>query len=247
MRITTMLGDALGRGISFLPNIIAAVVILAVGLFIAKALGRLTERSLQAVGLHRRSSAQKLLGEGRSLERVPSAGGRIVYWVLGLVTIGLAVDALHLAWLSAGVARVLGYLPNVLAAGAIVLCGYVAGNFVAGQFARREAGATLLPRLARGGIFALAAFMALQQLGIASSIVTIAFTAAIGAMAVAGALAFGLGNRELAGRVTSEWYARRGSGLRRMDASSMRATTLDEHRGLGVGGELGGPTEHSHH
>jgi hypothetical protein len=50
--------------------------------------------------------------------------------------------------------------------------------------------------------------MALQQLNIATAIVTTLFTVAISAMAVAGALAFGLGNRELAGRVTRDWYER---------------------------------------
>jgi hypothetical protein len=204
-----MLADAFGRAVAFLPNVIAALVILAVGLFVAKIADRVTRRVLTAAGLDRRPAARQLLGQGTPLERVPPAGGRIVYWVLALVTIGLAVDALHLAWLSAGVARVLAYVPHVLAAGAIVVVGYVAGNFVYRRVSRGET-ASLLSRLTRGAIFALAAFMALQELGIATAIVTIAFTAALAAIAVAAALAFGLGNRELAGRVTRDWYERRG-------------------------------------
>jgi len=51
--------------------------------------------------------------------------------------------------------------------------------------------------------------MAVQELGIATAIVTTAFTLLLGAMALGGALAFGLGNRELAARVTREWYDRR--------------------------------------
>ena len=210
-----MLGDAFGRAVAFLPNILAALVILAVGLFVAKIADRVTRRLFRAAGLDRRLAARQLLGQGTSLERVPPAGGRIVYWVLALVTVGLAVDALHLAWLSAGVARVLAYVPHVLAAGAIVLAGYVAGNFLYGKVIRGEAATHLWARLTRGAIFALAAFMALQELGIATAIVTIAFTVALAAMAVAGALAFGLGNRELAGRVTREWYERRGPRYRR--------------------------------
>jgi hypothetical protein len=54
----------------------------------------------------------------------------------------------------------------------------------------------------------LAVFMALQELGIATDIVTTAFAILFGAVALAMALAFGLGNRELAGEVTREWYAR---------------------------------------
>jgi hypothetical protein len=216
-----MLGDAFGRAVAFLPNILAALVILAVGLFVAKMVERVTRRLLLAVGLDRRPAARKLLGQGKSLERLPPAGGRIVYWVLALVTVGLAVDALHLAWLSAGVARVLAYLPNVLAAGAIAMAGYVAGNFLYRKVSSGETASLLWARLARGAIFALAAFMALQELRIATAIVTIAFTVALAAMAVAAALAFGLGNRDLAGRVTRDWYERReGPRYRRYSPAS---------------------------
>jgi hypothetical protein len=52
----------------------------------------------------------------------------------------------------------------------------------------------------------VAVFMALQQLGIATNIVTTAFAILFGAIALALALAFGLGNRDLAGEVTREWY-----------------------------------------
>jgi hypothetical protein len=120
-------------------------------------------------------------------------------------------------WLSAGVARVLGYLPHVLAAGAVLVVAYFAGNFIYGQMASREGASTFGARLVRGGILALAAFMALQELGIATAIVTIAFTVAIAATGVAAAVAFGLGNRELAGRVTRDWYERRGPRYRKYE------------------------------
>jgi hypothetical protein len=60
----------------------------------------------------------------------------------------------------------------------------------------------------KGGVIMLAIFMALQELGVASEIVTTAFAILFGAVALALALAFGLGNRELAGEVTREWYQR---------------------------------------
>ena len=246
MRITSMLRDALGRGIAFLPNLIAAAVILAVGLFVAKALGKLTERGVKAVGLDRRESFHKLLGEGRSLERVPGVCGQAVFWALALITIGLGVDALHLAWLSAGVAHVVGYLPNVLAASLVVACGYLAGNIVYRTLARRDPSSTaLMPRMARGAIFALAGFMALQQLNIATVIVTVAFTAAIAAMAIAGAIAFGVGNRELAGRITREWYAHRGH-YNSTSAQESLDQHPEEHHDLGSG-EKGRPAEYPHH
>ena len=151
MGITSMLANAFGRAIAFLPNIFAALIILAVGLFVASILDRLTRRLLTAVGLDHRPTVRRLIGPEATLERLPSAGGRIVYWVLALVTVGVAVDALHLSWLSAGVARVLAYVPSVLAACAIGAAGYIGGNFLYREVARRPEAPTLSARLAARG------------------------------------------------------------------------------------------------
>jgi hypothetical protein len=217
-----MLGDAVGRAFSFLPNVLAALIILVVGLFVAKIVEKVARRLLMAVG--RRGSVRRFFADEMSVDRVPHLGGRIVYWVLALVTLGLAVDSLHLPWLSAGVARVIGYLPSVLAAGVVVAIGYLAGNFLFRRMlgTRREASSLFWARIVRGVIFAVAAFTALQQLGIATTIITTAFAIVLSAMAVAGALAFGLGNRELAGRITREWYERRNTNplFRRYDPAA---------------------------
>jgi uncharacterized membrane protein len=224
-----MLADAFRRAISFLPNIFAALIILAVGLFVAAILGKITTRLLTAAGLDRRPSMRKLLGHEATLQRLPPICGKIVYWVLALVTVGVAVDALHLVWLSAGVARILGYLPSVLAACVIAAVGYIAGNFLYREVAKREQTSSVLwARIARGTVFALAAFMALQQLGIATAIITIAFTVGLSAMAIAAALAFGLGNRELAGRVTRDWYERRETPLRKYEQPTTAALKRDQ-------------------
>lgn len=230
MRITDMLVAALGSAIAFLPNLAAGLIILVVGLFVSTILGRVTRRALTAMGLERRRSVHQLVGQEVALEGLPHTGGRIVYWVLALVTVGVALDALHLAWLSAGVARILGYLPSLLAAGVVVTVGYLVGTFAYKQVLGRGGTSPFLARLARGAIFVFAGFMALQQLGIATAIVTTAFTVVLSAMAVAGALAFGLGNRELAGRITREWYERR-------DPHSPRYEPTPERRGEERAGE----------
>lgn len=213
MRFMDMLAGAFNRTIAFLPNVFAALLILVVGFVVATILGSVTRRLLAAVHLERRNTARRFVEHEQLLDRAPKAGGRFVYWVVALITIGVAIDALHLAWLSAGVARVLGYVPNVIAAGVVVIAGYLIGNFAYRQAAEKRDGASpLWGRLLRGGIFTIAGFMAVQQLGIATAIVTTAFALVLGAMCLAGAVAFGLGNRELAGRLTREWYERRVEG-----------------------------------
>jgi hypothetical protein len=92
-----------------------------------------------------------------------------------------------------------------------MIVGIVLGRFTGGLImasAGAVQGGPTLARVGRGGVVMLAVFMALQELGIATDIVTTAFAILFGAMAFGAALAFGLGNRELAGQITREWYQR---------------------------------------
>ncbi len=217
MTFTEMLSSAFARIVDFLPNLLAALLILVVGLLIASLLSRGTRRLFTSLDLGNRRGVRKVIDSKRSLARLPWFAGRLVYWVIAIVTIGLAIDALQLTWLSAGVAQVLGYLPSVLAAGAILLGAYLLANFLYGKLtpAEEEGGAEtparrVGPEALRVGIYVIAGFMALGELGIATTIVTSAFIIVLAAVAVAAAIAFGLGNRELAGKVMREWYERRG-------------------------------------
>jgi hypothetical protein len=65
-----------------------------------------------------------------------------------------------------------------------------------------------IPSVIAALVIILAIFMALQELGIATEIVTTAFAIIFGALALALALSFGLGNQKRAGEITREWYER---------------------------------------
>jgi len=67
--------------------------------------------------------------------------------------------------------------------------------------------AKLLATVARVAIWVLAGTMALNQMGLGSEIVNLAFGLTLGGIAIAVALAFGLGGRELAGRELEKWRA----------------------------------------
>lgn len=216
MKFTEMLSQAAARIVAFLPHLLAALLILAVGLLIASLLDRGARRLLEKADLPRRRFMRRVVKDDAALGRVPRVTGRIVYWFVALITIGLAIEALQLQWLSAGFARVLAYLPSVLAAGVILVGAYLLANFVQSRITRREERtgeehpeSRLLSGFVRAFIYVVAGFMALQELGIATTIVTSAFIIGLSAIAIAGAVAFGWGNRELAGRITRDWYERR--------------------------------------
>ena len=67
-------------------------------------------------------------------------------------------------------------------------------------------GVPTLARIAKAAVVLISIFMAMQQLGVAAEIITASFTLILGAVALAAGLAFGLGNRDLAGEITRQWY-----------------------------------------
>ena len=185
--------------------LLAALVILFAGYLLAKVLERLTERLL------RRIRFNYLLERGGVTQAVERSGthvnptrviANLVFWLVMFTVIVLASNALGLKSLADVMSTLVSYIPSVIAAIVIVLVGIVLGGFVGGLIQAS------LARTGRGGVILLAVFMALQELGIATDIVTTAFAILFGAIALAMALAFGLGNRELAAEVTREWYER---------------------------------------
>ena len=135
----------------------------------------------------------------------------VVFWFVMFVVIMPAANALGLTALGNMFYELVSYIPSVIAAIVIIIVGIVLGDFVGGLIMASAGaihGGPTLARFGRGGVIMLAIFMALQELGIATDIVTTAFAILFGAIALAAALSFGLGNRELAGEITRDWYER---------------------------------------
>jgi hypothetical protein len=135
----------------------------------------------------------------------------LAFWVVMFTAMLIAANALGIDSLAPVVTELVGYVPSVIAAIVIVILGIVLGDFVGGLImASTHAlhGGPTLARAGKAGVVVLAVFMSLQELGVATNIVTTAFAILFGAVALAAALSFGLGNRELAGEITRAWYNR---------------------------------------
>ncbi len=196
------------------PALLGALIIVFAGYLLAKVLEKLTERFLRRIHLNR------MMERGGVLQAVERSGAHLnptrvlanlVFWLVMFAVILIAANALGLESLANVFGELVGYIPSVIAAIVIILVGIVLGGFVGGLIAASAGalhGGRALARVARGGVILLAIFMALQELGIATDIVTTAFAILFGAIALALALSFGLGNRELAGEITRAWYER---------------------------------------
>jgi hypothetical protein len=126
--------------------------------------------------------------------------GRIVFWVVLLFFVAAAVEALQLPVATAGLARFSAYLPNVIAAGVVVAAGLVAGNLARGGIVTAAASAGLgygeaLGQAAKVAVLLVAGVVAVDQLGVHSTLLITTLAIVIGAVIGAIGLAFGLGAR----------------------------------------------------
>lgn len=187
----------LDQVVSFIPNILVAIVLLAIGGFIAKLLSNLLEKLLKASGIDHYSQYLSVKGKAEYqlstvLANIASAMILIFFFVEALATLNLSVlNTIGLA--------IIAYLPAVISSLAILGLAIVFGNILAG-FIAKSTNSKALAEVVRYGLIALAIFMVLDQLNIAQTIVHTTFTIILGAAAVAFALAFGLGGKAFAAR-----------------------------------------------
>ena len=201
-RITSYFADGMGRIIGFLPHLLSAALILAVGYGIAVVLRTVTRRLLHGAGFD--GFVERRVHRKATSKGSPSVGvGGIVFWITMLTAFTMASRALELEALSAGLSRILRYIPHVLVACVIVAAGAAVGRLLADLVA--DMSNRTVANIARGAVVVLAIFMALDELQVAHGIVLTTFTLLVGAGAVAAAVAFGLGNRDLAAQYTRRW------------------------------------------
>lgn len=200
--------------VAFLPKLAAALGVLIVGLAIAKMVERGTDLALHRIGFDR------WMQEGGVTEALERAGTRLdpssvlaklVFWTVTLLVILLAANALGISAVSVLFAELLNYIPHVITAVIVLVLGILLGEFIKDLVLASAGGLPYgigLARAAKGAIILLTIFMALEQLDIAQDIVVVFFIAVVGAAALAAALAFGLGGRDVAARILEDWYER---------------------------------------
>jgi hypothetical protein len=208
------LGDRLllgwGELMYVLPGLIAAAAIMLAGYFLARVLQRWTDRTLERMHFKRLADAGGLTEAAGRMHIDPvRAIGKVVFWLTMLVSVLLASSALGLENVREMFGRMLSFIPTLISGTVIIILGMIVGEFVRALIvasAGAVEGVNTVAKLTKGVMVMIAVFMALQQVGVTEEIVTAAFTLILGSIALAAGLAFGLGNRDLAGEITRRWY-----------------------------------------
>jgi small-conductance mechanosensitive channel len=195
-----------------LPALIGALLILVIGFIIAKVLQGVVTRVLQSMGFEgwMESGGVKQFFERSQTRQTPlSILGKLVFWLVFFIAITMAVDTLGISAISDVLAQFIAYIPQIIAAILILVLATLLANFVAG-IVRGATGSELAGSIAQYGIIVFAAFAALTQLGIAEELIAPTFLILLGGVALAAALAFGLGGQGVAKRLVEDGYDKSG-------------------------------------
>jgi small-conductance mechanosensitive channel len=206
--VAQSLSDGLGAILGALPALIGAIIILIIGFIIAKVLQGIVTRVLQSMGFEgwMKSGGIKQFFDRSQTDQTPlSILGKLIFWLVFFIAITMAVDTLGISAISDVLAQFIAYIPQIIAAILILVLATLLANFVAG-IVRGATGSNLTGSVAQYGIIVFAAFAALTQLGIAPELIAPTFLILLGAVALAAAIAFGLGGQSVARQIVEDGY-----------------------------------------
>jgi len=190
-----------------LPGLFGATLILVAATFIGRIVANLAANLLAGIGFDSLPARLGLAKSSETMRRSPSSvAARVIQLGIMLFAAMEAAQVAGLVTVSTMLDRFLVFAGQVLLGVAILALGLALANLAAGAVrgtGRPNAGT--LANVARGAILALTGAMALREMGLAGEIVNLAFGLTLGAVAVAAALAFGLGGREAASDQLGRW------------------------------------------
>ena len=199
--------DMLERLLAAVPNLVAAALILVVTWYVAKFAADVLSRLLAGMGL---DTVPERLGIGSAFKGTLKPSGLVRGLALFFAMLFATVEAAHrleFTQVRDLVSMFIKFGGEVLLGASILVIGFWLAS-LAHDAISRASERVGLARLARIAILGLVIAMGLRAMGIADDIVNLAFGLTLGSVAVAFALAFGLGGREAAGRQMEHWMTK---------------------------------------
>jgi len=196
----------------FIPQLLAALALLFIGWLLAKIARTGIMRLLKLLNFDRvaeRSGLEAFLKQAELDVSVSTMLGNLVYWLIILVMIVTVANSLGLHMVADLFNKVVLYIPNVIVAILVLVFGTILARFINRiVFAWLNnvgfSGALTVSTFSEYAMIIFVFFIALEQLQIASELITAAFAIAFGAVGLAFAIAFGLGAKDWAARVVDQ-------------------------------------------
>jgi small-conductance mechanosensitive channel len=202
--------------VAYLPNLIAAILLLIIGSWLTSLLTRLLGRGLARLGfdeLVSEAGLSRALTQAKLTQKPSELVGRLIYWLILLNLILIALRVLGLDLLADPLAVIISYLPQLFMA--LVL---VVGGFIVAQFVGRLVQATLdsmgiefsdaVGQMVQILLIIMVIILSLQVVGLDVTLFAQLLVNFFTIMVAGVALAFGLGGRDIARNVLAGYYAR---------------------------------------
>jgi hypothetical protein len=205
---TTSVRDSLSNAISFIPEIIAALIVILIGVIIAWAIKTVIVRALGYLKLEKYTESVGLDKVFTQKVEFAELLGDIAKWTVIIIFLVPALEILNLTQINTVLTRVIDYIPNVIVAVVVVMVGLVVAD-LASRVVRSTAAtigahtADLLADVAKWAVVIFAVFAALVQLGIAEDMILSLWQGVVYFFVLAGAIAFGLGGKDAASDLIS--------------------------------------------
>jgi len=201
---------------NFLPSLFGALLIFVVGLILAKWAKAIIVKVLSAVKLDkvlRKIGLEPFLSQADIKLKSEVIIGEIARWLIIVVFFMAGVNILGLTTVASVLASVLSYVPNIVSAILILTVGVLLAGLIEGLIKGAvnqidPKTGRLLSKVASYLVVIVAALAAINELGIAQSLINILFIGIITTLALGVGLAIGLGAKDLVSKMLMDWYSK---------------------------------------
>jgi hypothetical protein len=210
---------------------LGALVVLVVGWLIAKLLKSTLAKGLKMIkldALAEKAGIDSFLKRGNIEASSVEVLSTLIYWLLLLVTVLVGLKVMDIGPTDDILQSVAAVIPRVVIAVVVVILGLYFATFVSDVVQTAAVNAQIrqarvLANMSRYSIVVLALIIALEQLQIDMDMISHAILILFAAVCAAGALAFGLGCRDLARSIATDYWEREKAA-----AESLAAASADE-------------------
>jgi len=199
--IGLVLSNLTTQTINFLPNLLAGVILLVIGLVLGKVISRVVYELLDRVRLDYYISETH-----KPVVSVEGLFAAVTRWWIYLAFITAAVGVLQIAELTQWARTILGFIPNIIGAGVVMVVGYVLAEYIRGHIgAQGKLYAILTGKILFFFVLYVSIALALPILGISATLVNSILLVIIGSVGLGVAIALGLGLKDAVSEISKKW------------------------------------------
>jgi len=211
MEAITKIGDMF---IDFAPKIVIFLVVIIIGYIAASVISGIVQKTLEAIKIDKLNEKIREIEIFSNVEiKLSSLLSKSIYWLIMLIVISVAADTIELDIIKNGIESILGHIPETITAILIFVIGALVAQLISSVvISTCDAMAISAGRIIGNFVFyfllILISITSLQQIGIATEVITNGILIAMAAIFMAFALGYGFASKDIMANVLASFYGR---------------------------------------